>query len=234
MKILLTLALSADLTGFSTAATITQTQSYFFVPTGSVPLAFNKFDTTLGTLTGVTVSANLLKSRGQLEVDNDSASSGTISLTHQVIGNLTSSVSLVKTGGGSSVGQSGSLTALNTFSANVGVSSGDNVLTFNATLLADYVNFQPGSSTVSDSGNIDLAFINQYGFAGFQTFNITMGATQAVSATGLSALQQAFTNSIIEGDVRVVYNYTPAVVPEPASALLGGMGCLALLRRRRH
>ena len=234
MKKLLTLVLSTALTGFSTAATITQTQNYAFVPTGNVPLAFNKFDTTLGTLTSVTVSVDMTKQRGQLEVDNDSASSGTISLTHQVIGDLTSSVSLVKTGGSSSVGQSGSFTAANTLSAVVGVSSGDNVLTFDATLLPDYLKFQPGTATAGDSGNIDPAFINQYAFAGFQTFNIIMGATQTVSATGLSALQQAFTNSDIEGKVSVVYNYTPAVIPEPASALLGGLGCLALLRRRRH
>ncbi len=232
MKTLLVLTLGTALTGFSSAATIVQTQNYAFVPTGSVPLTFNKFDTTLGTLTSVTVRVDMTKQRGQLEVDNDSASSGTISLTHQVIGALSSSVSLVKTGGGSSVGQSGSFTASNTFSATVGVSSGDNILTFDATLLSDYVKFQPGTSTASDAGVIDPSFISQYAFAGFQTFNITMGATQAVNATGLSALQQAFTNSDIDGKVAVTYNYS--AVPEPASALLGGIGCLALLRRRRH
>lgn len=232
LKTLFTLTLSTALAGFSSAATIVQTQNYAFVPTGSVPLAFNKFDTTLGTLTGVTVSVDMTKQRGQLEVDNDSASSGTINLTHQVIGALTSSVSLVKTGGASSVGQSGSFTASNTFSATVGVSSGDNVLTFDATLVADYVKFQPGSASASDTGVIDPTFINQYAFAGFQTFNITMGATQNVSATGLSALQQAFTNSDVDGKVVVTYTYD--AVPEPTSALLGGLGVLALLRRRRH
>jgi hypothetical protein len=232
LKTLLTLTLGTALAGFSSAATITQSVSYGFVPTGTVPLTFTKFDTTLGTLTGVTVSVDMTKQRGQLEVDNDSATFGGITMTHQVIGALSSTVSLVKTGGASSVGQSGSVTAINSQSATVGVSSGDLTTTFDATLLSDYAVFTPGTSTVNDSGNIDAAFINQYAFAGFQNFVITMGATQAVSATGLSALQQAFTNSDIDGKVTVVYEYN--AVPEPASALLGGFGVLALLRRRRH
>lgn len=232
MKTLLTLALTTAFAGLGNAAVITQTLPYAFVPTGNVPLTFNKFDTTLGSLFSVTVSVDMTKQRGQLEVDNDSATGGAIVMTHQVTGTLSSTVSLVKTGGASSVGQSGSITVTDTLGATVGVSSGDSTTTFNATLLADYAIFQPGASTVSDTGNIDTAFINQYAFAGFQTFLITMGGAQSVNATGLSALQQAFTNSDIKGEVTVTYNYE--AVPEPASALLGGLGCLALLRRRRH
>ena len=232
LKTLLTLTLSTALAGFSSAATITQTQNYAFVPTASTPLTFIKFDTTLGTLLNVFVSVNLNKQRGQHEVDNDSVTGGTISLTHEVIGDLTSAVSLVKTGGASSVGQSGSFTAISTNTGTVGPTVGDSITSFNATLSTDYLLYNPLSATASDSGNIDPAFINQYAFAGFQNFVITMGATQISTATGTSALQQAFTNSDIDGKVTVVYEYS--AVPEPTSALLGGLGALALLRRRRH
>ena len=233
MKTLLTLALTTTLTGLSSAAIITQTQNYAFVPTATTPLTFAKFDTTLGTLVNVFVSVDLNKQRGQLEVDNDSTTAGTISLNHQVIGALSSPVSLVKTGGASSVGQSGSFTAISSNTTTVGVTSGDSTTTFNNTSPAtDYAIYLAAPATAGDSGNIDSAFISQYAFAGFQNFIITMGATQFVSATGLSALQQAFTNSDIDGKVTVVYEYN--AVPEPTSALLGGLGVLALLRRRRH
>jgi uncharacterized protein (TIGR03382 family) len=52
-----------------------------------------------------------------------------------------------------------------------------------------------------------------------------------VSATGVSGLQQSFTVSNISGAVVVTYTYT--AIPEPSAALLGGLGFLALLRRRR-
>lgn len=176
------------------------------------------------------------KTKGRFEVDNDSAVGGTLSLTHTVTGSLSSSVSLVKSGGGSSVGQSGTITAVSTLSpVTIGATTGDPDDAFNAQPgKLDYVLFSPSDSSVSDSGNIDSAFISQYSFAGVQTFGMSLSALQTVQATGLSGLQQSFTVSDVLGDVKVIYNYTPAAVPEPASALLSGIGCLALLRRRRH
>ena len=234
LKTLLTLTLSTALAGFSSAATIVQTQTFDFVPNGSAPLLFNKFNTALGTLTGVTVSVLMNKNGGRFEVDNDSLTGGTLTLTHTVTGSLSSSVSLVKTGGASSVGQSGSVTAVSTLaSVTIGATTGDPDDAFNAQPgSADYVRFDPTSTSASDSGNIDLGFISQYAFAGVQTFGMSFGALQTVQATGVSGLQQSFTVSDVVGNVVVTYNYD--AVPEPTSALLGGLGALALLRRRRH
>ncbi len=219
--------------GFSSAATIVQTQSFGFLPNDSQALTFNKFNTALGSLTSVTVSVSMNKTGGRFEVDNDSLDSGTIDLTHSVIGSLSSSVSLAKTGGVTFVGQSGSVTASNTFSATIGATSGDPLNAFNAQPgNVDYVRFDPANSSASDSGNIESAFISQYAFAGAQTYDITFNATQSVGVTGLGGLQQALVVSSISGDVTVTYNYS--AVPEPTSALLGGLGVVALLRRRRH
>ena len=234
LKTLFTLTLFTALAGFSSAATIVQTQAFSFVPNGGANLLFNKFNTTLGTLNSVTVSVLMNKNGGRFEVDNDSATGGTLTLTHTVTGLLSSPVSLVKTGGASSVGQSGSVTAVSTLgSVTIGATTGDPTNAFNAQpASADYVSFSPSSTSASDTGNIDAGFISQYAFAGSQTFGMTFGGLQTVQATGVSGLQQSFTVSDVLGNVTVTYNYT--AVPEPASALLGGIGCLALLRRRRH
>lgn len=236
MKPLLALTLSTAFAGLSSAATIVQTESFSFVPNGSRTLTFNSFDSTLGTLTGVTVSVEMTKSGGRFEVDNDSDTSGVIDLTHSVIGQLTSSdVSLRKSGGGVVfVGQTGSVTATNSLTGQtVGVSSGDSTTAFNATGNSDYVLFEPTDTSASDSGSIRTSDIADYIKAGPSTFNIQFGATQTVSANGLSGLQQAFTVASVSGNVTVTYNYI-AAVPEPASSLLGGIGCLLILRRRRR
>lgn len=236
MKSFLTLTLSTALAGLSSAATIVQTENFSFVPNGNRTLNFDKFDTTFGTLTSVTVSVDMTKSGGRFEIDNDSDTAGTIDLTHSVIGLLSSTdVSLRKAGGGIVfVGQSGSITAVNSLTGQaVGASSGDSTTSFNATGNADYVLFQPANTSASDSGNIRSADITDYTSVGASTFNIKFDATQTVSATGLSGLQQAFTVSGVSGNVTVTYNYI-AAIPEPTSSLLGALGFLTLLHRRRR
>lgn len=235
MKPLLLLTLTASLAGLSSAATIVQTETFSFVPNDSRALTFDRFDTTLGTLTSVTVSVDITKSGGRFEVDNDSETSGTINLTHAVIGSLSSSdVSLRKTGGGVvSVGQSGSITATSTLSGqSVSATTGDSNSTFNATGNTDYVLFEPTDVNVGDSGTIRSADLSDYEAVGISSYDITFNPLQTVSATGLSGLQQAFTVASVSGSVTVTYNYI-AAVPEPGSALLGGIGVLLFFRRRR-
>jgi hypothetical protein len=235
MKFTHTFTLMASLAGYCSAATIVQTKTYEFVPNGSDSLTFDKFDTTLGTLDSVTVNVTYTKSGGNFQVDNDSATSGTVNLTHTVVGSLSSSdVSLRKTGGGVvSVGQSGSITAVSSLlNQSVAATTGDSNTTFNATGLGDYVNFDPTNVIASDSGSIRAVDLGDYQTTGFATYNIVFNALQTVEATGLSGLQQAFTVSNVSGNVTVTYNYTE-VIPEPGSVLLGGLGLLALLRRRR-
>ncbi len=237
MKPFLLLTLTASLAGLSSAATIVQTEIFSFVPNDSRALTFERFDTTLGTLTSVTVSVDLTKTGGRFEVDNDSETSGTINLTHAIIGSLSSGdVSLRKSGGGVvSVGQSGSITATSSLlNQSVSATSGDATNAFNATGVSDYVLFEPTNVNVSDSGTIRAADQSDYEAVGLSTYDIAFGALQSVNATGLSGLQQAFTVASVSGSVTVTYNYTAVTpVPEPTSALLGGLGVLLFFRRRR-
>lgn len=83
---------------------------------------------------------------------------------------------------------------------------------------------------VSDSGDVNNAFISVY--QGTGTFTDTVTADQIVRATGLGGIQQSFTVSNISGAVVITYTYT--AIPEPASALLGGLGLLGLVIRRRR
>jgi hypothetical protein len=231
MKFIHSLLFITSLGGVASAATIVQTASYSFVPNGSQTLTFNKFNTALGTLTSVTVSVVLNKTGGSFQIDNDSATAGTIDLTHSVTGSLSSTVSLLNTSL-VAIGTSGSLTASSSLTGqSIAATTGDSVSTFNSTGLGDNVVFNPENSSDSDTGTI-FSFV-QAQYEGTGTYTTTVNALQTVGVTGVSGLQQAFTVSSVSGDVVVTYNYT-AVVPEPASALLGGLGFLAILRRRRY
>lgn len=232
MKLIGSLLFTACLITGASATTIVQTKSYSFVPNGNQTLTFDKFDTTYGTLTSVTVSVSMLKSGGSLAVDNDSATGGTINLTHEVVGQLSSNdVSLRKTGAGNVfVGQSGSVTATSTFSTTIGATTGDSTTSFDNTGSGDYVSYSPDDASASDSGTIRSADIGDYESVGAATFDVNFAGLQTTNVTGLGGLQQAFTVSGLSGDVTVTFNY----VPEPSAALLGGLGMLALLRRRRR
>jgi len=233
MKVLSTLLLLTSLSGIASAAmTITQTQNFAFVPNGSQAMTFNKFDTLGGTrtLVSVTITVTLNKTGGSFEVDNDSATGGTITLTHTVSGALSSSLgagSLTDTGF-SPIGGAGTLEAVNSTNQFVAATTGDATNTFNSTGLADNVVYNPGNSSVSSTGVVNSGTTALY--AGTGTFTQTMTANQLVSATGLGGLQQSFTVSNVSGDVTITYNY----VPEPASTMLGGLGVIVLLTRHRR
>ncbi len=233
MKVLSTLLLLTSLGGVASAATIVQTQNFAFVPNGSQVLTFNKFDTIGGTRTllSVTITVTLNKTGGSFEVDNDSASGGTISLTHTVQGALTSSLgssSLLDTSF-AGIGSSGTLNAVSSLNNQaVSATTGDATNTFNSTGLGDNIVFNPADQTASSSGTVNSLFTSMY--AGSGTFTNTLAADQLVSATGLGGLQQSFTVSNVSGDVTITYNY----VPEPASTMLGGLGVIVLLTRHRR
>ncbi len=232
MKFIPSLLFVASFGGSAYAATIVQTESFMFVPSDSQALTFEKFDTQGGTrtLNSVSVSVVLNKTGGRYQIDNDSAETGTIVLTHRIIGQLTSSDVSLRKMDGSFVGQNGSVTATNTLNTSIGATTGDDVNTFNNTGLADYVRFDPADTTVSDSGVIHSADQSGYIASGSSTnFGLTFSGDQFTNASGVGGLQQLILVSDVSGTVTVTYDF----VPEPSTALLGGVGLLLMFRRRR-
>lgn len=226
----------AAATSANAALTLIETETFSFVPNGSRQMTFDKFDTQGGTrvLQSVEVTVSYTKSGGSLAVDNDSETGGTIRLQHSINGTLS-----VSSGGvnllDSTFNPIG--TGLNAVSVHeslgIGPTSGDSTSQFNSTGNSDYFLFSPDPLTVTASGTINSAL--QSGFvasAGNNTFTLNFNALQTTDASGLGGLQQAFVVSSVEGFVTVKYNYD--VVPEPSISVLGVIGALGLVVRRRR
>lgn len=231
MKFIPSLLAVGSLSGAAYAATIVQTESFMFVPSGSQALTFEKFDTQGGTrtLNSVTVSVVLNKTDGRFRIDNDSAEGGTITLEQRIVGMLTPDGVSLRKMDGTFVGQNGRITAISSLSTTIAANDGDDIDTFD-TGGADYVDFSPIDTSASDSGMIHSDDRAGYIASGPTTnFFITFDANQFTQVTGVGGLQQLINPSNAAGTITVTYDF----VPEPSTALLCGVGLLVILRRRR-
>lgn len=218
------------------ATSIVQTSSFSSVPNTFIENDFALFDTVGGalTLTSVLIEVQFTKTGGQLSIDNDSATGATVNLTHRVAANLSEDNVLDFTkSGGSLLGLSGASNLLRATSSVSGVfvaaNDGDSAAGYNDGGLDNYT-FSPGDTTVSDSG--EMSNISQ--FIGTGSYDLDFEATQTVSSSVNSGMWLAFGPSTMNGFVRVTYEFTGAVVPEPSVVtLMGACGAFALLRRRR-
>jgi len=238
MKIPLTFTLLAlaALSRPCSAQTV-QTLPFAFTPDGTAVLTFNKFNPLGGSqeLLSVVISVELNKLGGHTAVDNDSTSSGSITLTHTVTGQLSAVDNEVRLLDESfaQIGGSGTLTATSTLTSTVGPTTGDDPEAFNETLKGDYVSFDPEPTTRNASGTVNTLYLSDYIAGSDTTFDLQFSGNQGVSSDGVSGLQQVVTVSNVSGFVRVVYNYAAVPVPETSACALSALGFLGLLRRRR-
>ncbi len=225
MKALHILILAASLAGVCSAATIVQTQNFSFVPAGTAPLTFNQFDTSLGTLTSITITTNVTKTGGSLFVDNESATPASGNISQSVTINLTSSSVGLVDAGFSPIGTG--VTATSIYAASVGADDGDgpSVQTFGL----DYDGTSFGPTSTGQTKDVNTAAFG--GYQGLGTYVINADGVQGFNTSAIGGAAVAIDPATVSGDVTITYTYT---VPEPSSALLGGLGCLALLRRRRR
>lgn len=226
MKIIHTLLIITAAGGVASAATTVQTRTITpFTAGGTESVTFNQFDTLAGTriLNSVTLGFSFDKLGGSYAVDNDSVDSGTIIFTHELRGRLSSA--------DVNVGTTGTfLSATSQFQSFVGADNGDPQDQFNVGG-PDYVNYDP-TDILGTGHNAAIAQSSWAAYTGTGTFAITFEATQMFGVSGVGGLQSQTIASTVAPDMTVTYNYTN-VVPEPSSALLGALGSLALLRRRR-
>ncbi|HOF17933.1 MAG TPA: choice-of-anchor E domain-containing protein [Phycisphaerae bacterium] len=192
-------------------------------------LHLSKFDTSLGTLTGVWVQIELRLKNAEIEMDNDAsqAQNGTGWVVNTA-SSLTSGVSLVKTDYDSI--DKGDLAINQSQVFLLSATSGDPTGQFDATGAGDYAAWQPGVLTSGDSGNILESAWDDY--KGTGVFTITVNTTYLTSAT-FAGSNGFFQGNTPDGELygKVIYTY---VVPEPATLSLLALGGIALLLRRRR
>jgi hypothetical protein len=212
--------------GLASAASITQTKPYGpDTPNMSGSLTFNKFDSSLGTLTSIQVLFALQTTGGQLVLDNDSPSLASGNFQFGAKGTISSSnVSLLNTSFQPIPGQANAYHS-GTFSLqpNVGDGSGD----YDPTA-PDGMLYNGGTETDTKSGYVTSVVWG--GYTGTGTYNIDYSVTQWLDYGSVSGIEVAYSPVIASGDVTVIYNYN--AIPEPATMTLLTIGALALLKRK--
>ncbi len=227
MKIIHAFLFATSLGGIASAATIVQTGNYSFTPTGNQTLTFNKFDTMGGTRTllNVTITTSVTKSGGSLYVDNDSASPASGSISQSVTINLSATgASLLNEASDGLVGSN--VTANSFYSVSLSADDGDGAGYQAGGTDWGGTEFSDVTTSQSETAGSTASFVGSG-----TTFTIKASGTQATDTAAVSGVAGAFSPAVASGFVTVTYTYS---VPEPAAALLGGLGLLTLLRRRRH
>ncbi len=231
---LATLTLGTLFAGSSYASLIiTQTKDFNFTPTGSADLIFSKFDTMGGTRTllGVTVTTSVTKVGGSLYIDNDSLTGGSGTISQTVTISL-SGRNLTDNDGNVIASQQVSSTS--THNATVGADDGDglNAPGVNNGFQSGGVDYDGtifGNTTSSRTADVGSDNLTGYRTNGVGTYTINAAGLQGIDVNAISGVAGSFSPAGATGSVTITYTY----VPEPSAALLGGLGLLALLRRRR-
>ena len=230
---LLTLIFATVLT--SRADVITQTVDFGTITSGS-QFYFNQFNTSLGTLTSVTLDWTVNSSISTASVTNENTGSVTVNkivFTNTVDGYLPS------------VGDSGSLAQEDTKTKTV--TPGGTVSSRTLTTGQSYGLSNISLGTLTDSSSYAPGDTDFNSFKGTGTVPLyvsnTFGATVTASGSGVTSSWLTSITGTSTGNLQVTYTYTPgapiAPVPEPPSILLGfggilGMAGFAFKRRTKN
>jgi hypothetical protein len=207
-------------------------------------LTLSKFDSNLGTLTGVNVAISLVSTGNKIELDNDAATTATAtaSFKHEFVSFSTS----FGTGNAFKDSNGVLLATANSFKWNysqdfaLGATTGDTVGSFNQQIgSADYASWTPGSSgtiSVTAGGDVRTSGINSYLQAVDDTnFTLSLNGSLPVAAsTTASNLQFAISTPVNTYSATVTYTYT--AIPEPSTYVLvaAAMALIFAIHARRQ
>lgn len=218
--------LSLVCSGFASAVTIVQVQPFSFIPGNTIPLVFNEFNPAWGTLNSITITTNVTKSGGALYVDNEAGSPASGNISQSVTITLDSlDVTLLA----DPTGLIGSnVTATSVYAASTTADNGDTPGVVDVdTPGHDYDGTAFGPVSTFETKNVRPLVLSDY--MGTGTFTINAIGSQGFNTSAFGGASVAIAPATVSGNVTITYDY----VPEPGAALLGGLGMLALLRRRR-
>lgn len=204
----------------SHADTITQTQTFSGNPVGySSALVFNGFDSSLGTLTSVTITISNVSVTGSISFTNNATTTETVR-------------TISFDGVFSAVDSNGNEVDANIDTPNYGSNTTRVASGVTENFPSETTDGDPSSATTVISGS-DLA-------AYTSSTTVTVDVTGSFGNTVTTLNGSAYTvvnNYVGSGEVTVTYDYTAsglAAVPEPAQtgAVLLGLGlCIMIVRR---
>lgn len=221
MKYFPALLLMASFGGVASAATVLQIQTITFngTPTYSGSGTFNQFNSSLGTLLSITITTGVTSNGGRYSIDNDSPTSGAGTVT------LGASVAI-----SSDDVRQATLNAVATTTTTLTVQADDGDMLTYSELGLDSASYSGVEASATELRNVAANFFGDYTGAG--TFVVNYQSVQINSSTSFTGIQTQIDPVVSNGFITIQYSYD--AIPEPGSALLGGMSMLALLRRRRH
>lgn len=230
MKFIAPLLIGATLVTGATAATVVQTVTHSVTSLGT-NYAFSKFDQRLGTLNSVTFTIVSSDDSGSFFVTNSSATTATVrspfdGLTVYDTRTTTFGSDLLYLGSAVNFETSPGTSVIFPDSLDTGASR---------TYTLTGKSLIGGTAVVRDLSSLKTSYQDATG-AGSVSFKALNGPNVTVSGGNYSLNSTLWANSTT---LRMTYDYTepvvlPPAVPEPSVAMLGALGALALLRRRRN
>jgi len=210
-----TMQLHADLVTNVATATMS--------PLEDATVSLAKFDSALGTLTGIYIEFGTALYGGDFQFDNDLtvAKKPMVTVTLEVL-SLLVSVGLEGTG----INPDGS--DMNIFSfhqLSLAKSSGDATSQFDVTGASDYGRWTPGTLTAAAGGYVTNSLFTDYLGAG--NFTVSVNADFDALIATYAGVHDLIIDPTGEFSAKVIYEYT--AIPEPAAIGLLGLGGILTL-----